>query len=288
MRNLKLLFALTLFATIISCSKGKDPVPDVIVPEVKVDPKGKFVISSDTKTASESLYIFDIRNSKSPKKMVYQFSGGKFKLTNTITLGTPGQAKDASWPTTWTNIKVLAEKGIHIQNLDNPDQLYSYETASMVSFATVFSAFPAEWKIRTKLGGGVSYLEAYSRPEQKLTGFYFDFVNSEYLYAHDAFLPTQANYVNFKISDLVKKVNGNVDTDPIDWSKSELVFCFDNTYNGKAVTQFVFVDLDANTYASFVRNKSDDPVKGAHVERQTLITLKWEPIAQLFESWPIK
>lgn len=287
MKNLKLLFVLTFFAAFMSCSKGKEPVPEVIVPEVKVDPKGKFVITSDTKT-TEGLYIFDIRNSKSPKKLVYQFSNGKFKLTNTLALGAGGFASDAKWPTTWTNIKVLGEKGIHIQNLDNPDQLYSYEASSVVSFESIFGAFPAAWRSQTKLGGGVFYKEAYGRPEQTLTGFYFDFATSEYLYIYNPFLPTPAGYYNFKIADLLKKTNGNVDADPIDWTKSELVFCFDNTYNGKAVTQFVFVDLDANTYASFVRNKNDDPVKGADAERQILITMQWEPISQLFENWPIK
>ena len=37
-----------------------------------------------------------------------------------------------------------------------------------------------------------------------------------------------------------------------------------------------------------VRNKKDDPIKGADAGRQTLLTTKWEPILNLFETWPIK
>jgi hypothetical protein len=286
MGNLKLLSVLALFTVATSCSKKKE----IVVPEVKVDPKGKFLITGSTMASGEDAYIYDIRDKSAPKRMVYQFTGGKFKLTNTVSLGAGGQPRDANWPKTWTNIKLLPGNGINILNMDTQLMYYSSETAGVTTVSKLADLFPfpENWKTLSKLSGGVNFREAYGNPESKVMGFYFDFATGDYLYGYDEFGPGSRYYTNYKISDLLKKSNGNVDVDPIDWSKSDLVFCFNNVNSGKPVTQFVFIDLDNNTYASFIRNKNDDPVKGADSERQTLLTTKWEPIAQIFENWPIK
>jgi hypothetical protein len=293
MRNLKLLFALALFAIIVSCSKDNEPTPEVIVPEVKLDPpKGKFVITGATNTARETAFIFDIRDKNAPKRLAYFFSNGKFKLTNTVALGTGLEPSDANWPTAWRNIKLIPSNGISLLNMDTKLETYKYFPAGFITAAKTedFYPFPAAtvWKNHDKVNGGVNFIEAYGTTTNKTMGFYFDFATGEYLYVSDEYSTAPNYYTGYKISDLLKKSNGNVDTDPIDWSKSDLVFCFNNTYENKEVTQFVFIDLDNNTYASFVRNKKDDPIKGADAGRQTLLTTKWEPILNLFETWPIK
>lgn len=83
-----------------------------------------------------------------------------------------------------------------------------------------------------------------------------------------------------------------MDTDPIDWTKADIVFATDDnlksfTYNGKKVSIIIFIDLDTKTYAKVLRNLEDDVVNGADKGRQTLLTTSWQPLSNLIKGWDL-
>ncbi|SDL75679.1 hypothetical protein SAMN04487898_12438 [Pedobacter sp. ok626] len=268
-----------LMVLILSCSKKKDTAE----PE-KEDMTGKIVITDRTYAANEDLYIFNLSVKNDPKKLVFKMTNGKFKFSASLPLGAASSFKaDKNWPTSWTSVRMIPEFQSEFVNNDKPEEVYDYHYSTIRTYESFFGNLPPAWKVPGKISGGASLYEAYI-VNYSNNSIYFDVRSQQYLYVKGG-----ANQFidGYKISDLVKKPNGNMDADPIDWSKADLIFSFNTTYNGKDVSQIVFVDLNTNTYASFVRNKLDDPVNGADKGRQTLLTTQWEPVSNLFEGWPL-
>lgn len=143
---------------------------------------------------------------------------------------------------------------------------------------------PARWKLANKIKGGVGLHEKYNASEDSYNFFLFDFPTREYVFYNAA----KNVYIDGnKISGLINKPNGNMDKDPIDWTKADQVLIIPRTVNGKKLNQLVFLDLETNTYASFTRFAEGDLLNGDDKGRQTLLTTSWQPISNLIQGWPL-
>lgn len=304
-----LLCSSILLLLLMSCKKdkAKDTTPSVPL-------KGKIAFSPAPRLDG-GYHIIDIRKKETPQLVIfdaYVIDGNvKLKFVKTRPLG-PTVVRsyypntnfgdeafnaDRYWPMDWTNISTIGD--FLMVNNDKPSQLYSFYTSPanpIVDFNTYYKNFPAVWNKPGKISGMVSFAEAYGTTSNTRNAFYFDLKTQEYLFQFDSNGPDKF-LGGYKITDLIKTSNGNMEKDPIDWTKADLVFAVDVVrenstqaqlkYNNKLAVQFFFIDLDTKTYASFVRYAKDDPIKGADAGRQALVTTTWQPLSNLFVGWSL-
>lgn len=298
-----------LISTILfSCKK------ESVEPEVSL--KGKIAPSLSMEKDGE-IEFFDLRDVNNPKKAAFNIIGtaDNFYLQyvksrpigNKTIMANYGNLSinhnkemylaDKNWPG-WKNISTVGDW--LIMNNDNTNQLYpayqdyddSTELYSYTSFFEDFATKP-NWGNAGIINGCAEVYENYNSILSTRNAFYFNFKTQEYLFDYNI-NNSEGIYTGYKITDLIKKPNGNMDTDPIDWTKADFVFTLSYnhsmetlTYNGKNVTALVFVDMDSQTYAYFLRNAEDDLVNGADKGRQTLMTTTWQPLSNLFKGWDL-
>lgn len=310
LRTTVLLSAITLLATT-ACNPDSKVTPEQNL-------KGK-ILPSLSMEKDGSLEFFDLRDTLNPKKAAFSIEGNATNLSFKYIKSRPIGAKtikanygdlsinhnnemylaDRNWPN-WTSISLVTEN--IVMNNNNVNQLYpSYQETEGVSklytYSNYFSDYvgKAQWGNSGTINGCFEVNENYN-----LTGgnysrnaFYLNFKTQEYLFQKDINnISSNPAIYGYKITDLVKKPNGNMDTDPIDWTKADFVVCISYndamqfmTYNGKNVNVLVFVDMDTKTYVILLRNAEDDATNGADKGRQILLTTSWQPLNNLFKGW---
>jgi hypothetical protein len=312
----KFISALVLTILIVSCGK------ESTTPKTVVNLKGK-IAPSLSMGKDGIIEFYDLRDANNPKKAAFNIVGTtadniQLQYVKSRPIGSKTikanygdlnnysnnetYLADRNWPN-WTNISVVGNW--LVMNNDSTNQLYpAYQETEGISkiytYTSTFNKFSGlgNWATTGTINGCVEVYESYNKTyynaiNNTRNAFFFNFRTQEYLFDYDI-NDAGRHYTGYKITDLVKKPNGNMDTDPIDWTKAD--FAFDISYgpgytgikyNGKKVTVFVFVDLDTKTYAAFVRNTEDDAINGADKARQTLLTTSWQPLSNLFKGWDL-
>lgn len=305
--NTTALLALIILIFISSC---KDDTPK---PEQNLNGK---IAPSLSMTRDGDIEFYDIRDAENPKKAAFNIIGNtdnfylqyiKSRPIGTKTIATDyGDLSinhneemylaDKNW-SNWKSISVVREW--LVMNNDNTTQLYpSYQdyedSTKLYDYEDFFEDYKTigNWGNAGTINGCAEVYERYNSPYNTRNAFYFNFKTQEYLFQKDINSSTSPAISGYKITDLVKKPNGNMDTDPIDWTKADFAFVLSYnhtmtkfTYNGKTVNIFVFVDMDTKTYAAFTRNAEDDATNGANNSRQNLITTSWQPLSNLIKGW---
>ncbi len=285
-------------------------------PEPAVNLKGKIAPSLSMEKDGE-IEFFDLRDVNNPKKAAFNIIGTADNFYLQYVKSRPIGSKtikanygdlsinhnkemylaDKNWPA-WKNISTVGDW--LIMNNDNTNQLYpayqDYEDSTEIySYTNFFDDFASKpnWGNAGIINGCAEVYENYNSILSTRNAFYFNFKTQEYLFDYNI-NNSGGIYTGYKITDLVKKPNGNMDTDPIDWTKADFVIALSYnhsmqtlTYNGKNVTALVFVDMDTKTYAYFLRNAVDDVVNGADKGRQTLMTITSQPLSNLFKGWDL-
>lgn len=310
--NSKYIAVIVTILFIAACSKNETTKPVVNL-------KGKIAPSLRMKKDGD-VEFYDLRDANNPKKVAFNVIGtaDNFYLqyvksrpigSKTITsdygdLSINNNKKmylaDKNWPG-WKNISTVSDS--LVMNNDNTDQLYSayqYSDGSpkLYSYTNIFKDFATKpnWGNAGTINGYADIDETYNSPIPTINAFYFNLKTQEFLFDYDK-NKSGGIYTGYKITDLIKKPNGNMDTDPIDWTKADFVFALNYTritggislliYNDKLVTALVFVDMDTKTYAYFLRNTEDDAINGGDKGRQTLMTTSWQPLSNLFKGWDL-
>lgn len=308
LRSMVLLSAIALLATT-ACN-----------PDSKVTPsqnlKGK-ILPSLSMEKDGSLELYDLRDSLNPQKAAFSIEGNATNLSFKYIKSRPIGAKtikanygdlsinhnkemylaDRNWPN-WTSVSLVTEN--IVMNNNNVTQLYtSYQETEGVSklytYSNYFSDYvgKAQWGDAGTINGCFEVYENYNDTEYARNAFYLNLKTQEYLFQKNINSPSSNSPIyGYKLTDLVKKPNGNMDTDPIDWTKADFVFCISYNdamqsmkYNAKNVNVLVFVDMDTKTYVILLRNAEDDTTNGADKGRQTLLTTSWQPLNNLFKGW---
>ncbi len=289
-------------------------------PDSKVTPsqnlKGK-ILPSISMEKDGSLELYDLRDSLNPQKAAFSIEGNATNLSFKYIKSRPIGAKtikanygdlsinhnqemylaDRNWPN-WTSVSLVTEN--IVMNNNNVTQLYtSYQETEGVSklytYSNYFSDYvgKAQWGNAGTINGCFEVYENYNDTEYARNAFYLKLKTQEYLFQKNINSPSSNSPIyGYKLTDLVKKPNGNMDIDPIDWTKADFVFCISYNdamqsmkYNGKNVNVLVFVDMDTKTYVILLRNAEDDTTNGADKGRQTLLTTSWQPLNNLFKGW---
>lgn len=281
-----------------------------------VDLKGK-IAPSLSMVKDGDIEFFDLRDANNPQKAAFNIIGtaDNFYLeyvksrpigANTIQ-GDYGDLSinhnnevylaDRNWPG-WSNVSTT--QNWIVMNNDNTDQLYPFyqsseDSTELYSYTSFYSDFASigSWGTPGTINSCIEVYEGYNGTSYTRNAFYINLETQEYLFDRD--LNSSGEYSSgYQITDLIRQPNGNMYSDPIDWTKADFAFCLSYNhnyesfiYNGKDVIIFVFVDLDAKMYAAFLRNMEDDPVNGADIGRQTLLTISWQPLSALLVGWDL-
>lgn len=296
---------LLMFISINACKIGdvKDIKP--------INLKGKI---APTMLVYGDMGFFDLRDANNPKKATFSMKGdvntftlefvnskpigAKANKSNYGNLSIPANIKfylaDKNWPN-WSNISAIGN--YLVMNNDNTAQLYSQNQieegkTKLTNYTDYFVDYNTKgnWGQNGTINASLDFYEDYGNPGNLKTSntFYLNLQTQKYLFQGSS----GAAFDGYKFTDLIKKPNGNMDTDPIDWTKADIVFATDDnlksfTYNGKKVSIIIFIDLDTKTYAKVLRNLEDDVVNGADKGRQTLLTTSWQPLSNLIKGWDL-
>ncbi|MCB9032845.1 MAG: hypothetical protein H6553_03325 [Chitinophagales bacterium] len=312
MKTTTKIIAALLIVLIISC--GKDNSTNTTT---TVDLKGK-IVPSNSMLKDGDVEFYDLRDANNPKKAAFNIVGttaDNIQLqyvksrpigANTI-IANYGNLSinhnnevylaDRNFPN-WTNISNVGDW--LIMNNDNTNQLYpSYQddegVTELYEYTTFFDDFQAigNWANAGTINCNFEVYETYNSSYDTRNSFFINLKTQEYLFYYNI-NSSGGLFWGYKITDLIKKPNGNMDTDPIDWTKADFAIALSYThsfssitYNSKPVTLIIFVDLDTKTYAEFTRNKEDDAINGADKGRQTLLTTTWQPLNNLIKGWDL-
>lgn len=277
------------------------------------------IAPSLSKQKDGSIEFFDLRAETNPKKAAFDIVGNADNFYLNYISSRPIGSKtikenygdlsinsnneiylaDRNWPN-WSSISIVANW--LVMNNDKTNELYPTSqdlegNINLYNYETFFDDYSTigNWGKAGTINGCIEVYERYnSATDFTRNAFYFNFKTQEYLFKKNINANSPSAISGYKITDLVKKPNGNMDTDPIDWTKAD--FAFDLSYksnyskftlNGKEVIIFVFVDMDTKTYAAFARNTEDDAVNGPNKSRQTLLTTSWQPLNKLLRGWDL-
>ncbi len=308
---IKAIIAIFICSTV-ACKNEKTPTP-------KENLVGK-IVPSLSMLRDGMIEFYDLRDVANPKKAAFNVKGNSnnfyFQFVKSRPIGTKTVKNDygdlsinhnneiyladRNWPN-WKSISMVRDW--IVMNNDNTNQMYAaYQDEEGVTKYYDYEDFFEDYKTKSNWGkpgtinACVEIFERYNSPSNySRNAFYFNLKNQEYLFQKDLNnTSTNPALFGYKITDLIKKPNGNMDTDPIDWTKADIVLPLDyNNYmdpfelNGKQVTVIVFIDLDTKTYAAFARNVEDDAVNGADKGRQTLLTTSWQPLTNIIKGWDL-
>ncbi|MEN9447665.1 MAG: hypothetical protein RJA25_955 [Bacteroidota bacterium] len=301
-----IILVLLMSASISACKKdNKQPEQNL---------KGK-IAPSISMTRDGDIEFYDLRDKNNPQKAAFNIKGNANTLTLEFVKSRPIGIKtikadygdlsinhnkeiylaDRNWAN-WSNISTV--RNWLILNNDNTNQLYpAYQDeeakTKLYDYANTFDGYDtkANWGKAGTINGGIEVYENYGGGYNTRNAFYFNFKTQEYLFQKDLNSSTYAPVYGYKITDLIKKPNGNMDTDPIDWTKTDFAFVLniekDFVYNNKKVSLIIFVDMDTKSYVKVLRNLEDDATDGADKGRQTLLTTSWQPLSNLIKGWDL-
>lgn len=308
----KFLLPLCLLLIVLGCKKKVDPIeppkpdqeqphPDdsskVVFNKKKISIAAPIVINLDTKGA---VWIYNFNDTADPLRHRYMLqSDGKFHFTETFHLAASTKDYDKTiYENHISQMNIFnqsyfyfTKEGIndtfyYICDCDSVNKLKALPADSYIYNHFYPYSIPPSW-LNGKITSGFQSTENYGTNEEG--GFYNYFLinleTAQYIYWNGSTMSYLGE--GYTITDLITAPNGNMDTDPIDWKNADLVFSYQDETNYPGKNIVVFIDLDNNTYASFLRNVEDDPENGSNRGRQTLLTTSWQPLADLFVGWKL-
>ena len=269
MKTLKKISLLSIVVlSMLSCKKRNPSVSEIYKPRLIASYGGS------------ELDIYDMQNVNAPKMQVYTWNTTThiFEFYKTIDTSTEYYYLKNFPKISDPIITGLASLHIQDRSVDDKTFFFNFSLPNSSSKLTIdHPGIPNRWTKAKKIDAYFLFTEKYNEPTGRSSYFYFDFEAGEYLFGrNDAYID------NFKITDLIKKPNGNMTTDPIDWSLGDAGFSYEDDRYPNEIS-FVVLDYDAKKYVLFTRKTGNVGDAG----RQTLRTTSWQPMSALFDVWKI-